>query len=224
MDQPAHEWLCPCDCWARAEAARGCGGKPIKKCHWAPLSLSQMLQLESPPTKKKATSSEHCLAPMNAFFLPNTHPGSIRPSQTTLPRETVSALRLSSLSSSRRMKVLGWGSQLTAGTLWNDLVYPASATLCPHAAAVYRIIPSAPNDCVNRWMLYFLCDMLCLPLFQCHSPGLPGWAAQELCGHAGADAGREGLLGDWIPAREGVAEPPLHIENISEPQWHITLQ
>ena len=38
---------------------------------------------------------------------------------------------------------------------------------------------------------------------QCHSPGISGRAAQELCGHAGADARGKGLFGDWIPAGEG---------------------
>lgn len=49
-----------------------------------------------------------------------------------------------------------------------------------------------------------------LPVFwvvlfsQCHPAGLPGGAAQELRGHAGADAGREGLPGDWLPAGKGM--------------------
>lgn len=43
---------------------------------------------------------------------------------------------------------------------------------------------------------------------QCHSPGLPVGAAQELRGYAGADARRKGLFGDWLPAREGTVEPP----------------
>lgn len=38
---------------------------------------------------------------------------------------------------------------------------------------------------------------------QCHSAGVPGGAVEELSGHAGADAGRKGLPGDWIPAGEG---------------------
>lgn len=57
MGKPAQERLCPCDCCARAGAARGCEGKPIKKCHQAPLSLSQRLQLKSPATKKKIVFS-----------------------------------------------------------------------------------------------------------------------------------------------------------------------
>lgn len=40
-------------------------------------------------------------------------------------------------------------------------------------------------------------------LLQCYSSGVPGGAVEELSGHAGADAGRERLSGDWIPAREG---------------------
>lgn len=45
-------------------------------------------------------------------------------------------------------------------------------------------------------------------VLQCHSPGLPGGAAEELCGDAGADAGREGLPGDRLLASEGMGELP----------------
>lgn len=45
---------------------------------------------------------------------------------------------------------------------------------------------------------------------QRHSPGLSGGVAQELRGHAGADAGREGLFGDRLSAREGTHEPQSH--------------
>lgn len=53
------------------------------------------------------------------------------------------------------------------------------------------------------------------PLFfwfflQRHSPGLSGGVAQELRGHAGADAGREGLFGDRLSAREGMRELQSH--------------
>lgn len=52
---------------------------------------------------------------------------------------------------------------------------------------------------------------MCLPCFlQRHSPGLSGGVAQELRGHAGADAGREGLFGDRLSAREGMHEPQSH--------------
>ena len=37
-------------------------------------------------------------------------------------------------------------------------------------------------------------------MLQCHSAGVPGGAVEELRGDAGANAGREGLPGDWIPA------------------------
>lgn len=40
------------------------------------------------------------------------------------------------------------------------------------------------------------------------STGLPDGAAEELCGDAGADAGREGLPGDWLLTPEGMAELP----------------
>lgn len=40
-------------------------------------------------------------------------------------------------------------------------------------------------------------------MLQCHSAGVPGGAVEELSGDAGADAGRERLSSDWIPAREG---------------------
>lgn len=39
---------------------------------------------------------------------------------------------------------------------------------------------------------------------QRHPAGLSSGTAQELRGHAGADAGREGLPGDWVPAGEGM--------------------
>lgn len=45
-------------------------------------------------------------------------------------------------------------------------------------------------------------------VLQCLSSGPPGRAAEELCGDAGTDAGREGLPGDWIPAPEGIEELP----------------
>ena len=44
---------------------------------------------------------------------------------------------------------------------------------------------------------------MCVCVLQCHPAGLPGGATEELCGHAGADAGREGLPGDWLPPGEG---------------------
>lgn len=40
-------------------------------------------------------------------------------------------------------------------------------------------------------------------MWQCYSAGVPGGTVEELGGHAGADAGWEGLPGDWIPAGEG---------------------
>lgn len=50
--------------------------------------------------------------------------------------------------------------------------------------------------------LKYLCVCL-LCMLQCYSAGVPGGAAEELGGHAGADAGREGLPGDWVSAGEG---------------------
>lgn len=38
---------------------------------------------------------------------------------------------------------------------------------------------------------------------QRHPAGVPGGAAEELSGHAGANARRKGLPGDWVPAGEG---------------------
>lgn len=40
-------------------------------------------------------------------------------------------------------------------------------------------------------------------VLQCHPAGVPGGAIEELRGHAGANARREGLPGDWVPAGEG---------------------
>lgn len=37
-------------------------------------------------------------------------------------------------------------------------------------------------------------------VLQCYPAGVPGGAVEELSGHAGADAGRERLSGDWLPA------------------------
>ena len=39
--------------------------------------------------------------------------------------------------------------------------------------------------------------------FQRDAAGFPGGAAEEFGRHAGADAGREGLPGDRVPAGEG---------------------
>lgn len=55
------------------------------------------------------------------------------------------------------------------------------------------------NDCIPFWEPFVL---------QCLSSGLPGGAAEELCGDAGTDVGREGLPGDWLSAPEGIAELP----------------
>lgn len=44
---------------------------------------------------------------------------------------------------------------------------------------------------------FYVCDVCVL---QCHSAGVPRGAAEELSGHAGANAGREGLPGDRVPA------------------------
>lgn len=109
----------------------------------------------------------------------------------------------------RGMKVASESSQLIADILWKWPCFFPSTTLSPHAAVVYRITPSPPDECLNRWVLS-LCDTVLLLVLQCHSAGLSGWAAQELCGHAGADAGRKGLSGDWIPAGEGMLALPLH--------------
>lgn len=46
-------------------------------------------------------------------------------------------------------------------------------------------------------LLKYVCTMCML---QCHSAGVPGGAVEKLSGNAGANAGREGLSGDWIPA------------------------
>lgn len=50
------------------------------------------------------------------------------------------------------------------------------------------------RDVLPVFLLFFL---------QRHPAGLPGRAAEELRGHAGADAWREGFSGDWLPAGEG---------------------
>lgn len=40
---------------------------------------------------------------------------------------------------------------------------------------------------------------VCVCVSQCHPVGVPGGAVEELSGHAGADAGREGIPGDRVP-------------------------
>lgn len=46
-----------------------------------------------------------------------------------------------------------------------------------------------------------VCMCVCtMCMLQCHTAGVPGGAVKELSGHAGANAGRERLSGDWIPA------------------------
>lgn len=40
-------------------------------------------------------------------------------------------------------------------------------------------------------------------VLQCHPAGVPGGAIEELRGHARANARREGLPGDRVPAGEG---------------------
>lgn len=55
---------------------------------------------------------------------------------------------------------------------------------------------------------------------QCYSAGLPGGVAEELGGHAGANAGRQRIPGDWVPAGEGQwkadrEKPRLHHDLLS---------
>lgn len=47
---------------------------------------------------------------------------------------------------------------------------------------------------------FFFMRATCVCVLQCHSAGIPRGAAEELSGHAGANAGREGLPGDRVPA------------------------
>lgn len=67
LGKPAPKWLCPSDCWAAAEATRGCERKPIKKCHRAPLSTEKHCNKE----KKIAFSSLPC--PLEPLSPPHIH-------------------------------------------------------------------------------------------------------------------------------------------------------
>ena len=55
-----------------------------------------------------------------------------------------------------------------------------------------------------------VCVCVCV-CAQCHSPGVSGGAAEEFRRHAGADAGRKGLSGYWLPPGEG--EPNAAVLN-----------
>lgn len=58
------------------------------------------------------------------------------------------------------------------------------------------------QKCINVFYAALLmCVCVCtMCMLQCHTAGVPGGAVKELSGHAGANAGRERLSGDWIPA------------------------
>lgn len=192
-------------CTGAAEATRGCEGKPIKKCHQAPLSLSQRLQLESPTTKKK--NLVHC--PLNPSSSSHTHTHT--PCYNSLPQTTLSLEEANEPTPfSWNEEGWKWGARVPSWLLTsseNDLV--CFFLLCPTVSSRCCSLQnnSTTDECVNRWVLS-PCETLCLCVLQCHSPRISGWAAQELCGHAGADAGRKGLFGDWLPAGEGMVEPP----------------
>lgn len=54
----------------------------------------------------------------------------------------------------------------------------------------------------KRWIIYIV--FYFFP--QCHTASLSGWATEELCGHAGTDAGRKRFFGHRVPVREGVVK------------------
>lgn len=55
--------------------------------------------------------------------------------------------------------------------------------------------------CCTSFVAGSTCITQCV--LQRHPSGIPGGAVEELSGHAGANAGRKGLPGDWVPAGEG---------------------
>lgn len=72
------ELLCPCGFCPGVETTQGCQGKPIKKCHQAPLSLSQQLGLEGSASEKKMhfVSSTNAHNHLRSYFCPkrNSNP------------------------------------------------------------------------------------------------------------------------------------------------------
>lgn len=70
MSKPAEEWLCPCDCCAGVKTTRGCEEKPIKKCHQAPLLLSQRLLLRKKTLQQRKKKMPSLHRPASSFFPP----------------------------------------------------------------------------------------------------------------------------------------------------------